>query len=59
MEGKYDDTWQRLFHEGRNLARQLAHELGPTRTVTYKGLANGGLAAMTCVAWRGDRELPA
>ncbi|MFK0265514.1 hypothetical protein ACIQU1_29915 [Streptomyces angustmyceticus] len=59
VEGTYDDTWQRLFHEGRNLAGQLAHELGPTRTVTYRGLANGGLAAMTCVTWRGDRELPA
>ncbi|MFJ6786720.1 hypothetical protein [Streptomyces angustmyceticus] len=58
VAGKYDDTWQRLFHEGRNLAGQLAHELGPARTVTYKGLANGGLDAMTYVVWRGDRELP-
>ena len=59
VEGKYDDTWQRLFHEGRDLAKQVAHELGPARTVTYKGLANGGLAALTHVAWRGDREWPA
>ncbi|WP_407547605.1 hypothetical protein QOM21_01180 [Streptomyces sp. Pv4-95] len=59
VEGKYDDAWQRLFHEGRDLARQVARELGPGRTVIYKGLANGGLAAMTYVAWRGDRELPA
>ncbi|GAA2327555.1 hypothetical protein OHT20_15950 [Streptomyces caniferus] len=58
-EGKYDDTWQRLFHEGRDLARRVAHELGPAWTVTYKGLVNGGLAAMTYVEWQGDRELPA
>lgn len=56
-EGKYDDEWQRLFREGRGLAQQVARELGPTRTVTYKGLANGGLVAMTSVTWEGDREL--
>jgi len=56
-EAKYDGEWQRLFREGRDLARQVAHELGPVRTVTYKGLAHGGLAMLTSVTWRGDREL--
>ncbi|MEU7056365.1 hypothetical protein [Streptomyces sp. NPDC046197] len=56
-EGKYDSEWERLFHEGMDLARRLAHELGPGRTVTYKGLANGGPAALTYVAWRGDRQV--
>ncbi|MGW3010934.1 hypothetical protein ACWC9R_19185 [Streptomyces sp. NPDC001219] len=56
VEGRYDATWQRLFHEGRALAGRLAHELGPARTVTYKGLANGGLDAITCVVWQGGRE---
>ena len=55
VEGKYDAEWDRLFREGSALAQQLANELGPSRTVTYKGLANGGLAAITSVAvtpWR-------
>ena len=56
-EGKYDGEWDRLFHEGMELAKRVAHELGPSRKVTYKGLANGGLAAMTSVAWQGDRQL--
>ncbi|MEV6790825.1 hypothetical protein AB0M87_02235 [Streptomyces sp. NPDC051320] len=56
-DGKYGDEWERLFREGRDLAQQLAHELGPVRTVTYKGLANGGLAAMTSITWQGDQEL--
>ncbi|MFE1308917.1 hypothetical protein [Streptomyces sp. NPDC058755] len=53
--GKYDAEWDRLFHEGTDLAGRLARELGPVRKVTHKGLANGGLAAMTSVSWRGDR----
>ncbi|WP_330266569.1 hypothetical protein [Streptomyces griseorubiginosus] len=58
VDGKYDAAWQRLFDAGADLARRVAHELGPARTVTYKGLANGGgLAALTSVTWRGDREL--
>lgn len=56
-DGKYDDEWRRLFREGGDMAKQLAHELGPARTVTYKGVANGGLDALTSVSWRGDREL--
>ncbi|WP_406164945.1 hypothetical protein [Streptomyces sp. NBC_00996] len=56
-DGKYDAEWQRLFREGMEPARQVAHELGPARTVTYKGLAHGGLAALTSVTWQGDREL--
>ncbi|MFI6494538.1 hypothetical protein [Streptomyces sp. NPDC050564] len=56
-DGKYDAEWQRLFREGMELARRVAHELGPARTVTYKGLAHGGLAALTSVTWQGDREL--
>ncbi|SCF97613.1 hypothetical protein [Streptomyces sp. Ncost-T10-10d] len=56
-DGKYDAEWQRLFREGLDLAEQIAHELGPARTVTYKGLAHGGLAALTSVTWQGDREL--
>lgn len=56
-DGKYDAEWQRLFHTGADLARRVAHELGPARKVTYRGLANGGLAALTRVTWRGDREL--
>ncbi|MFB0619498.1 hypothetical protein [Streptomyces sp. AGS-58] len=56
-DGKYDAEWERLFQDGRDLAGRLAHELGPARTVTYKGLAHGGLAALTSVAWRGDRQM--
>ncbi|WP_046494124.1 hypothetical protein [Streptomyces odonnellii] len=56
-DGKYDTEWQRLFREGTDLAERTAHELGPARTVTYKGLAHGGLDALTSVTWRGDREL--
>ncbi|MER5694713.1 hypothetical protein ACWDBO_34645 [Streptomyces mirabilis] len=56
-DGKYDDEWERLFHEGTELARRVAHELGPARKVTYKGLANGGTAAMTSVTWQGDRRV--
>ncbi|WP_105974365.1 hypothetical protein [Streptomyces geranii] len=57
VDGKYDAEWERLFHEGAELAKRVAHELGPDRTVTYKGLANGGLAALTLVRWRGDRQV--
>ncbi|MEU5308135.1 hypothetical protein [Streptomyces sp. NPDC021562] len=56
-DGKYDDEWERLFRTGSALAQRLAHEIGESRTVTYKGLANGGLAAITSVSWRGDRQL--
>ncbi|QOV35460.1 hypothetical protein IM697_36235 [Streptomyces ferrugineus] len=56
-DGKYDADWERLFREGMELARRVAHELGPARTVTYKGLAHGGLAALTSVTWQGDRQL--
>jgi len=56
-EATCDGEWQRLFREGGDLARQVAHELGPTRTVTYKGLAHGGLAVLTSVTWRGDRRV--
>ncbi|MGY1498222.1 hypothetical protein ACW4TU_16730 [Streptomyces sp. QTS52] len=56
-EGKYDDAWERLFREGAELARRVAHEVGPERTVTYKGVAHGGLAALTSVSWRGDRQV--
>jgi hypothetical protein len=55
-DGKYDSEWQRLFREGMHLARQVARELGPARTVTYKGLAHGGLTALTSVTWQGARE---
>ncbi|MFE0508893.1 hypothetical protein [Streptomyces sp. NPDC058964] len=54
-DGKYDADWDRLFHAGADLAKRLALELGPARKVMYKGLANGGPAAMTSVGWRGDR----
>ena len=56
-EGKYDVEWQRQFREGMELARRVAHELGPARKVTYRGLANGGLAALTSITWQGDRQL--
>ncbi|MGY4982875.1 hypothetical protein ACWCYL_38005 [Streptomyces sp. 900105755] len=56
-DGKYDAEWERLFRDGSVLAQRVAHELGPSRTVTYKGVANGGLAAITSVSWRGDRQL--
>jgi hypothetical protein len=56
-DGKYDAVWQRLFHAGADLARRVAHELGPARKVTYKGVAHGGLEALTSVTWQGDREL--
>lgn len=56
-DGKYDAEWERLFHAGAELAARVAHEAGPDRTVTYKGLAHGGLARMTSVTWRGDRQV--
>ncbi|MFI1165386.1 hypothetical protein ACH4UM_17685 [Streptomyces sp. NPDC020801] len=56
-DGRYDAEWDRLFHQGMELAERVAHELGPSRTVTYKGLANGGPAALTSVSWQGDRRL--
>ncbi|WP_328678453.1 hypothetical protein OG905_28835 [Streptomyces sp. NBC_00322] len=56
-EGKYDAEWERLFHEGMELARRVAHELGPAQTVTYRGVAHGGLAALTSITWQGDRQL--
>ncbi|MFI1353443.1 hypothetical protein ACH4TV_07650 [Streptomyces sp. NPDC020898] len=57
VDGKYDAEFERLFRAGAELARRVAHEAGPDRTVTYKGLANGGLAALTSVSWRGDRQV--
>ncbi|MFE3634373.1 hypothetical protein [Streptomyces sp. NPDC059168] len=56
-EDRFADAWQGLFREGRHLSERLARELGPARTVTYKGLANGGLAALTTETWRGDRQV--
>ncbi|MFD5430064.1 hypothetical protein [Streptomyces sp. NPDC127084] len=56
VDGAYDDDWQRLFLEGTKLAERLAHEVGPTRTVTYKGLAHGGLGMLTSITWQGDRQ---
>ncbi|MET8247209.1 hypothetical protein ABZV31_23975 [Streptomyces sp. NPDC005202] len=56
-DGTYDAEWERLFREGTELAKRVAHELGPARTVTYKGPAHGGLAALTSVTWQGDRQL--
>ncbi|MFE7572526.1 hypothetical protein ACFU76_37255 [Streptomyces sp. NPDC057539] len=56
-DGTYDAEWQRLFREGTDLAERTAQELGPARTVTDKGLAHGGLEALTSVTWRGDGEL--
>lgn len=56
-DGKYDAEWERLFHEGAELAKRVAHELGPVRKVTYKGLAHGGLTALTSLTWQGDRQL--
>ncbi|MFG2807134.1 hypothetical protein [Streptomyces massasporeus] len=53
-----DDQWRRLFLEGGELSRRLARELGPARTVTYRGIANGGLASLTKVTWRGDQQVP-
>jgi hypothetical protein len=57
VDGKYDAEWDRLFRAGSALAERVAHELGPARTVTYKGLAHGGLAAITSISRRGDRQL--
>lgn len=57
VDGKYDAEFERLFRAGTELARRVAHEVGPDRTVTYKGLANGGPAALTSVSWRGDRQV--
>ncbi|MGW0867725.1 hypothetical protein [Streptomyces sp. NPDC002611] len=51
-----DDAWQRLFQEGRELSQRLARELGPARTVTYRGIANGGLASLTSVTWQGAQQ---
>ncbi|MFI9752595.1 hypothetical protein [Streptomyces collinus] len=52
-----EDEWQRLFGEGRELSERLAREIGPARRVTYRGIASGGLAAMTSITWQGDRQL--
>ncbi|MFM9449102.1 hypothetical protein [Streptomyces acidiscabies] len=56
-DGTYEGECERLFREGFGLAERVAGEVGATRTVTYKGLANGGLGAMTSVSWRGDRRV--
>ncbi|MFF3763225.1 hypothetical protein ACFYYR_03940 [Streptomyces sp. NPDC001922] len=56
-EGTHDEEWQRLFREGRELARRVAHEIGPDRQVTYKGMAHGGLSVLTSVTWQGEREV--
>ncbi|MDX3385343.1 hypothetical protein PV682_28290 [Streptomyces niveiscabiei] len=56
-DGAYESECARLFREGFGLAERVAREAGATRTVTYKGLANGGLGAMTSVSWRGDRQV--
>ncbi|MFE2587096.1 hypothetical protein [Streptomyces sp. NPDC059378] len=56
-EGKYDDVWERLFHEGAELARRVADELGPDRKVTYNGLANAAGAGPVPITWQGDRQL--
>ncbi|NUQ99274.1 MAG: hypothetical protein HOY79_22895 [Streptomyces sp.] len=55
VDGKYDAEWDRLFRDSSALAQQLADELGPSRTVTYKGLAHGGPAAITSVIVRPSR----
>ncbi|MBR8643326.1 hypothetical protein KEF29_38205 [Streptomyces tuirus] len=57
MNDDSDEAWQRLFEEGRDLSERLARETGPARTVTYRGIANGGLAAMTSVSRQGDQRL--
>ncbi|MER5520983.1 hypothetical protein [Streptomyces sp. NPDC002763] len=56
-EGGYDEVWQRLFRDGKELAARLAHEVGPARRVTYRGLAHGGLATMTSLTWQGERKV--
>ncbi|NEC92163.1 hypothetical protein [Streptomyces sp. SID12501] len=48
---------ERQLREGAELARRVAHEVGPDREVTYKGLANGGLISMTSITWRGDQQV--
>jgi hypothetical protein len=50
-------VWQRLFRDGKELAGRLAHEVGPARRVTYRGLAHGGLAMMTSLTWQGERKV--
>ncbi|MEU6195072.1 hypothetical protein [Streptomyces sp. NPDC047061] len=55
-EAAYEDDWQRLFHEGAELARRVAHESGPARRVTYRGVAHGGLSTLTSITWQGDRS---
>ncbi|GAA0631816.1 hypothetical protein GCM10009535_04260 [Streptomyces thermocarboxydovorans] len=57
VEDGDDERWRELFRRGKELSERLAHELGPARTVTYRGIANGGLAALTSVTWQGDRQL--
>ncbi|WP_405444513.1 hypothetical protein OG350_37510 [Streptomyces achromogenes] len=56
-EDRHAAEWQRLFREGREISKRLAHELGPARTVTYMGLANGGLTTITSETWQGDRQV--
>ncbi|MER7934921.1 MULTISPECIES: hypothetical protein [unclassified Streptomyces] len=56
-DAKYEDEWQRLFREGADLTRRVAHEVGPARRVTYRGVAHGGLGTLTSVTWQGDRQV--
>ncbi|NEA64239.1 hypothetical protein [Streptomyces sp. SID12488] len=56
-ENKHEGECERQFREGAELARRVAHEVGPDREVTYKGLANGGLVSMTSITWRGDQQV--
>ncbi|PWG11118.1 hypothetical protein DF268_23275 [Streptomyces sp. V2] len=53
----YEEVCERLYREGLGLAERVAREVGGGRTVTYKGLANGGFAGMASVRWRGDRRV--
>ncbi|WP_075734364.1 hypothetical protein [Streptomyces acidiscabies] len=57
VDWRYESECERLLQEGFGLAERVAGEVGATRTVTYKGLVNGGLGAMTSVSWRGDRRI--
>lgn len=56
-EDTYRNVGQRQFREGMELAKRVAHELGPVRRVTYKGMAHGGLAALASVTWQGDQRI--
>jgi hypothetical protein len=45
-DARWDTAFRRLHEEGEDLAERLARELGPERTVTYKGVQGVSCAVL-------------